>query len=386
MRRDRLRLTGLVGIAALCGWMGWNGDVLLLPLSILFPALWSGARTRWQAAFISAGYFLAAAHGLPQGVANFYSAEVWPGLLLWMAASSIFICVHAFCWANATVKDRSLRYLGACAVMAVPPAGILGWANPVTAAGVLFPGWGWAGLGATLIGLALMATSYRPFVAMIMCGFWIWSATHWTPAISPSGWQSIDLQFGASLGREGSLQREQELVSMARRHSSGTVVIFPESTLGFWTPTSRHFWQKSLEETNVTVIAGAAVVDQSGYDNVLVRITAMSSSIIYRERMPVPGAMWQPWRRLMDDAGGARAHLFTNPVVSLSSTRLAPLICYEQLLVWPILQSMLHDPDIIVAVGNGWWTAGTSIVAIQRATTRAWALLFNIPFVLSFNT
>jgi hypothetical protein len=46
---------------------------------------------------------------------------------------------------------------------------------------------------------------------------------------------------------------------------------------------------------------------------------------------------------------------------------------------------MLHDPDVIVAVGNGWWTAGTSIVAIQRASATAWARLFGKPLILSFN-
>ena len=84
-------------------------------------------------------------------------------------------------------------------------------------------------------------------------------------------------------------------------------------------------------------------------------------------------------------SGGARAHFFVNPVVEVGSTRVAPLICYEQLIVWPILQSMAHAPDVVVAVGNGWWTEGSSIVGIQRASATAWAALFAKPLVLSFN-
>jgi apolipoprotein N-acyltransferase len=102
--------------------------------------------------------------------------------------------------------------------------------------------------------------------------------------------------------------------------------------------------------------------------------------------MPVPGSMWQPWRPLLGQSGGARAHLFANPTVAVGNGRAAPLICYEQLIAWPVLQSMFHDPDVIVAVGNGWWTKGTSIVAIQRASTQAWARLFAKPVILSFNT
>jgi hypothetical protein len=46
---------------------------------------------------------------------------------------------------------------------------------------------------------------------------------------------------------------------------------------------------------------------------------------------------------------------------------------------------MLYDPAVIVAVGNGWWTRGTAIVAIQRASAVAWSRLFAKPLVLSFN-
>ncbi|MNY70684.1 Carbon-nitrogen hydrolase [compost metagenome] len=66
--------------------------------------------------------------------------------------------------------------------------------------------------------------------------------------------------------------------------------------------------------------------------------------------------------------------------------RIAPLICYEQLLLWPMLQSMLYSPAVIVATGNGWWTRGTSIVAIQKASVTAWAKLFGLPVVMAFNT
>jgi len=83
--------------------------------------------------------------------------------------------------------------------------------------------------------------------------------------------------------------------------------------------------------------------------------------------------------------GGAIAQFFANPVVSVGGQRVAPLICYEQLIIWPVLQSMLHNPDLVIAVGNDWWTKGTSITAIQRASTEAWARLFDKPLVMSFN-
>jgi apolipoprotein N-acyltransferase len=164
------------------------------------------------------------------------------------------------------------------------------------------------------------------------------------------------------------------------------VVVLPESSLGFWTPTLERSWQGELADSRVTVVAGAAVVERTGYDNVLVAMSSDGGHILYHERMPVPVSMWQPWLAWSGQGGGARAGLFTNPMVELDGEKIAPLICYEQLIVWPVLQSMLQRPDMIVAAGNGWWTSGTSIIAIQIAGTTAWARLFGLPLVTAFNT
>ncbi len=385
MRHDLFRTAVLVALTTSAGWIGWNGDVLLLPLAASFPMLWSLARTRLQATAISAAYFLAASRGLPQGVANFYSSDIWPGLLLWLVASSAFVAVHAVLWTDRKGWQKPLRYLAACVAMAVPPFGILGWAHPITAAGVLFPGWGWLGLGAMAAGLIVMTTRYRPAAAMAVTGFWLWSAAEWTPQILPASWIGVDLELGASLGREAGLERQQELIDVVRAQAPGTTVVLPESALGFLTPTVGRVWQRSLAGTGITVIAGAAFIDSQGYDNVLVKLSADGTDILYRERMPVPGSMWQPWSAWIGDQGGARAHFFANPVVEVGNQSVAPLICYELLLVWPILQSAFHRPDAIVAVGNGWWTAGTAIIDIQRASSEAWARLFDLPLVISFN-
>ena len=281
-----------------------------------------------------------------------------------------------------------MRYLMAVVLMAVPPFGITGWAHPLTAAGVIFPGWGWVGIVATTAGLLCMTSRLWPVVAITLSGFWIWSAVNWAAPKIPDSWRGIDLQMGATLGRDNSLQRQQQLNDVVRgagADARANTVVLPESALGFWTPTTARLWQSSLTGTDMTVVGGAVVVDAGGYDNVLVEVTEKGSRVLYRERMPVPGAMWQPWLPWLGRAGGARAHFFDNPVIDVGPTKMAPLICYEQLLVWPILQSMSHDPDIIVAVGNGWWTEGTAIVDIQRASAEAWSRLFDKPLILSFN-
>ncbi|KWV48697.1 conjugal transfer protein TraB [Rhizobium altiplani] len=377
----------LIALAIIVGAIGWSGFVLALPVAMLFPALWAMSASRWAAALVSAGYFLAASRGLPQGVANFYAADLWPGLLLWLAASASFVIVHVMLWTGRPGKTRAARYLAATIVMALPPFGITGWAQPITAAGVLFPGWGWWGLAATAAGLATMTSRYWPAAAVALIGFCFWSAASWTAPTLPEEWKGVDLEQGQRLGRDASLDHHRDLIAtvLSSAELSTRFIVLPESALGFWTPTVERLWGDALRDRDITVIAGAAVLEGQGYDNVLVAGSAREAKILYRERMPVPGSMWQPWRAWTGYAGGARAHLFANPVVEAGGNRIAALICYEQLIVWPALQSMLYSPDIMVATGNGWWTSGTSIVAIQQASTIAWAKLFGLPLVSAFN-
>ncbi|WP_025662673.1 conjugal transfer protein TraB [Rhizobium sp. IBUN] len=388
MRRELVRNSVLLGAALAAGWIGWCGNPLALPVSAAFPFIWSVARNRPSAAMASATYFLAASRGLPHGAVAFYGSNLLSGLLLWLIASAAFVSVHAVLWTERSGWRLAIRYLLVMFLMAVPPFGILGWAHPITAAGVLFPGWGWVGVGTMAAGLLIMTTRLRPAAAIAIIGLWLWSAAQWTTQHLPSSWYGVELTLGASLGRTSNLERQRGLVATARaaRRGKGAVVVLPESAIGFWTPTVERLWLRELRASGLTVVAGASVVDEIGYDNVLLELSEFGARIIYRERMPVPGSMWQPWQSLIDGGGGARAYFFSNPVAEIAGKRVAPVICYEQLIVWPVVQSMLYDPDIIVAVGNGWWTGSTSIVPIQRASVEAWSRLFHKPLVFSVNT
>lgn len=377
----------LVLAAVAIGWAGWSGHVLTLPFAMFFPALWAWAPNRVTAAAVSAGYFLAASRGLPQGVAGFFGASVWAGILLWLLASLSFVGVHAIFWTARPGWRRALRYLVAAVLMAAPPFGIVGWAHPVTAAGVLFPGWGWWGLIAPAAGLAVMTTKFWPAIAIALGGFWLWSAAHWTEPKRPEGWDGVDTERGAALGRESALERHRQLAGVARSRAlrGAKVVVLPESALGPLTPAVERFWIEAIAGLDIVVVTGAAVIDGQGYDNVMVELGPRGAEIRYRARMPVPVSTWQPWRSWVGESGGARATFFGDPVIEMAGRRVAPLICYEQLLVWPVLQSALHRPDAVAAIANAWWATETSVPAIQIASLKAWSRLFGLPLVTSFN-
>lgn len=88
----------LVFGAATIGLVGWSGDVRTLPAAMMFPLLWARSPSRLIAALVSASYFLAASRGLPEGVSTYYATVPWYGVLLWGAASLVFVATHSILW------------------------------------------------------------------------------------------------------------------------------------------------------------------------------------------------------------------------------------------------------------------------------------------------
>ncbi|MHB1101733.1 MAG: conjugal transfer protein TraB [Devosia sp.] len=378
----------LVAAAIAIGLVAWSGEPRLLPAAIFFPALWAIAPTRHCAAVVAAGYFLAASRGLPQGVSNFYGAGFDAGIALWLAASVLFVATHALLWTERPGRGRVIRYAGIAVLLSVPPIGIVGWAHPITAAGILFPGLKWTGLAAAAIGLLVMTTRFRPIAILTLGGLWIWSAANWTDPSLPEGWIGVDTEFGGSNGQYADYEQYLETINRVREmaEAGASVIVLPESALGAWTPTIERLWTRALGDLDSTVYGGAVIVDETGYDNVMLELSGKGVSVRYRQRMPVPVSMWQPWLGLLGTPAGARADFFATPVVTVHGIKVATLICYEQLLVWPILHSAMGSPDMLVAPANGWWTANTDIVAIQIAATMAWARLFNLPLGMPINS
>lgn len=387
MRRDARKRLFLIVTAVTIGWTGWTGHPLAFAIAILLPALWAASPNRWTVTGMSGGYFLAASRGLPIGAANFYETDMWLGLLLWFGAAVGFVVVHAVLWTAANGWQRPVRYLVVMLLMALPPFGIVGWAHPATAAGALFPGWGWAGLAAT-VALLLAMTTHWAWVggAVAAAAFVMSSATYVTPP-SPAGWRGLDTSVGGGAVTAAFLdpQKQRQVAAQIRQTVEGGagVVVLPESAAGIWTPTTARLWREVAGEA--TLLTGAARLKSDGYDNVMISVTSVGDQIVYRQRMPIPVSMWRPWSRWIGPPTGASASFVKNPVVNVAGRRIAILICYEQLLIWPVLQSFLYEPDVLVGTGNGWWTGKTSIIDIQKSTVEAWARLFGVPLVTAFN-
>ena len=101
---------------------------------------------------------------------------------------------------------------------------------------------------------------------------------------------------------------------------------------------------------------------------------------LYHQRQPVPVSMWLPWSK------GFKANWFDKPTFELSGTKVAPLICYETFLVWPVLHAVSQNPSVLLVTGNLWWAKNTTLPQVQKSVALSWASLFKLNLIFSVNT
>lgn len=163
-----------------------------------------------------------------------------------------------------------------------------------------------------------------------------------------------------------------------------------------WTEATALFWQQTLAELRAsgkTIVFGAALLegaaagaetthsaqhDFTGYLNAAL-VAGAEEGIVF-QRIPVPIGMWKPF-----SGSGVPLNLNGSGIARVGGRRIAVLICYEQLLSWPILRSAIEGPSILIAIANDYWTEGTPIPRCQFASISAWSRLFRIPVLTATN-
>ncbi len=305
----------------------------------------------------------------------------------------------------------------------MPPLGIIGWASPLTAAGVLFPGTAWLGL--VLCAVSGGALAARPrLAAAVLATFSVASNAIVSDAQPLPGWQAVDTLFGGIAHGSASPLRTYQTAEWIQREaldSKAEVIVFPETVVPTWTPATDEFWQPTLDQlqsSGKTILVGTRMPTAShsdasslydfsadlaalsgavprmvpgidwkthsttgpplAYDNGLILRGAQDGH--FKQRIPVPIGMWNPLKK-----AAVSLNILSTGVIQVHDQRAAVLICHEQLLTWPVLASMVQRPTLLIAIANDYWAAGTPIPRFQLAAVRAWARLFHLPYLSAVN-
>ena len=379
----------LIATAAVLGFTGWNGSVLAMLGLPLLVWIWRIAPNRHIAFLSLLAYYLMADRGLLRGAAVFFADPFKPsllaGLAIWIVPSVLLALTWAILWGRRYFPGRLAATL---LLISVPPIGIIGWASPLTAAGAWFPGTGWWGLYAflSLLILLVSASPWKwPGVGFLTCLAVVVNASYTAP--SPIEWSGINTNFPAPTNEAGEYARMRQLLAVADRAlmeaGVGSILVFPEAVGGNW-EVNRPYWERLGEvarRKDVTLLIGGqkTISGSTQYVNGLFGV-GLSNGVVIPGRMPVPISMWIPF-----SDKGAIATWGHPGVTQIHGQAAAHLVCYEQLLIWPMLRSMLEEPQVLIGVANDWWAAGTIIPAIQRQVVDAWGRLFALPVVFAMN-
>jgi hypothetical protein len=409
---------------ALAGLAFSTGYPVGIVAAIAMPAIIFRQATRRAACHSAMSYYGFAIWPVIPGAHNFFGQHVSPlaAVALWAFVTTALASPWTALWSPN--RRRVLwRVIAALTITSVPPLGIIGWASPLTSAGYLFPATSWLGL----FGCALCAAALASFPVRVALVTGIISVlanlAHPFDAAPPTGWKAINTSFGpvahATLS-PGAEYQIAEAIQQRALFEHASVIIFPETVVPCWTAATDLFWRSTLEKLRTehkTILVGALVPDinrgppiphpidfESGISalrsGIVSRVVQKQSSGLeaersyfndvvirgldvgaFQQRIPVPIAMWNPFT-----THGASLNLFGPASLVLRGERAGILICYEQVLVWPVLASVWQHPTVLIAIANDCWAAGTSIPRFQNSAVRGWSRLFGIPYLLAVNT
>jgi apolipoprotein N-acyltransferase len=411
-----------LGLGVSTGWALGMVVAAAMPLACL------AAGTRKAALRSAFGYYAAALWPMIPGLEVYWKSEPLIPLLLWIFTALLLSLPWTVAWTCHRVQYLWRAPLALLTTI-VPPLGIVGLASPLMGAGYLYPGKGWVGLAAVAllpgIILSTQSLSFRARRVVIGLAAGLCIATYVSysgDAKPPSGWMAINTDLGdvSKPFRDFAAAR---FIQQKAAETSARVLIFPESVVPRWSEATEAFWHQSLDRcrTRGQILAigvglphkslrndrerlndlrtydfGEAIeVLKSGstrtihgparsplserVDNALLLVGAASAT--FNQRVPVPVGMWRPFSK-----GSVPLRLNAPGVLVIDHERAAVLICYEQMLTFPILTSMLQHPTVIVGISNTFWVDHTTIPRYQANALRAWAKLFHLPYLLAVNS
>jgi len=374
--------------AACIGVVAWRETPAFIALTAMIPVLIFWEQSRVDAFLVGFAYYAAANWPLIPGVLSYFgpAGTIFQAFLFWAIPSLALPLPWVACW-SADASRGPWRLPLAYLLSVAPPIGIIGWASPLTAAGILFPGWAWIGL-ALFIAVSALALQ-RPVEAALTAALLTLVANIGYPGdpSPPPSWDGVFTAFDRVSDPRDPMPEFQvaERIQQRALASHREVIVFPESTVPKWTEATELLWGRTLDELRarrktLVIGVGLPITGTPQCRNAVLVVGNRGASLIL-QRIPVPVIMWNP----LKPKQGVPLRLFGPGILEIEGQRVALLVCYEQLLTWPILASALEHPTLIVGLANDNWARGTPIAAAQQAAVAAWARLLHLPKIMVVN-
>ena len=61
------------------------------------------------------------------------------------------------------------------------------------------------------------------------------------------------------------------------------------------------------------------------------------------------------------------------------------VLCFEELLTWPMIKAVIRRPDTLVGINNRHWCPGDSVAILQDSIMGTWGRLGGVPTLTATN-
>jgi len=380
------RTAVLFATSAAIGGASWSGDPTLNYLALLFPFVYLQSRRRLDS-LCAVFYYATATWSVIPGSQGFF--RTGHNFALPFAIWSVLSALGSAPW----IAFYSRRYLPVSAVtaltaLALPPLSPVTVAHPLIAAGHWFPGTRWFGLGLAVVLIA----AYRRFgttmtLAILIAASIATHARFHRPVPDPHI-LAVNTDFGGARTHDdvdSRLEMQERTIQQIALYHPNTLLIFPESIIPSWNGMHEARWasifaQLKQQRTGLLIGTTIPIPNTEANRNVLLS-RGHTERLSYVQRVPVPLGMW----RFEDKRRGFPLMLRFPPTIRVWNRRAGVLVCYEQLTFWPAVETLAHNPDMLLAPSNVYWAANTPIPAIQHVAVQDWADLWAIPLYEASN-
>lgn len=396
-RRVRTSQTAGVCLAALIGGIAWSGAPGALGLALLAPAVILSGHSRRAVLARALGYFAAATWPIVPSAAVFFGEG---GSTLGLFAASmggwLFVAAaNSVPWAVLSPQSRAQRIVSlvlGLLLPALPPLALIGLASPLAGVGLLLPETGLIGCVAYVLAGMLWVSSARPGVrasaAVVLLGLAAIAQTAGKPDGAPDPhWQAVSTTTGGPLAATqasaDATAIEQLRVTMARTSTDN--VVLPESYFRSWSAATDAFlaplWRRLAQDGRTVMFGAQRLNPETRRIDSLVLVRGASRGEL-SQHYPVPLGMYR-----FGATGSVPLRWRGSYSLPVGTERAAVLICWEQLLLAPMLSVMLESPrpTRLIALSNLYFARRSPVARIQRASARAWARLLGVPFVYATN-
>jgi len=386
--KDEYKYIYLFLIGLVVGYISWNLTWQTVAFSSLIYIAYFYFNSRKKLLFFSIGYRLASSYGIILGLINSQTSGFLIGFFLWILYALVTTLPFILFWSN-SLKLRLILFIPAIIFTIFPPIGLVNGASPIVSAGIFFPDMGYWGIILYLISIVIIGFFGKIYFSPLIR----WGLTVLLVIFIPYFYQekrekfpfllypiqtSFNFQFDSS---KAALQRIKALQKQINQ-SPHNLVLLPENIIGYYDNNHSNLliWKKLKQ--NKHVLAGAHIYyPNNNYDNTLIFIDNNHFEVLYKQRFPVPIAMWKPFTE-----SSANTNLLnSNITFMIKNYKVGVFICYEIYIPYFYLQTMYEKPDVIIGISNLWWNRTTHIINAQKFSLMLWCRLFSKPYVFSSN-